>query len=82
MMEDIYQYINESLISNRGEQAKEMVETIIENFEDISEISVSSKLRALVKESKSKNIEESEAALAKIRAVFKATNDIKKVLNA
>ena len=48
MMEDIYQYINESLISNRGEQAKEMVETIIENFEDISEISVSSKLRALI----------------------------------
>lgn len=82
MMEDIYQYINESLISNRGEQAKDMVETIIENFEDIEEISVSTKLRSLVKQSKSKNIEESEEALAKIRAVFKATNDIKKVLDA
>lgn len=82
MIEDVLEYLAEAAVTDRHAQATEMVESIFKNFEDIGEIDIPEALEKLVKQTKSKDIEKSEAALAKIRAVFKAMNDIKKVLDA
>lgn len=79
-MIDVKKYLTESAVVNPKDIAKEMLKTIESNFDLIFESEILDALDQIVKECGSKDVEDAEEALSKLRAIFKATNDIVKVL--